>query len=257
MPDNNKSMEKLSRLLGVLDEEHLSKEDFVTHFEQVVSFVKQMMDRNEQTQQMLEQTYSALLNKTSGDNEIALNDLKKQTDDLFVGERVSKMEEKISASVRKEMDAQISKIGQKMATVRDGAPGPRGPQGPGGSPDTARMIRDKLESLEEGEKLPIDAIEGLKEKLEERNLGGTGGGTSTMGVKYAMGRLVTSETPTGDVDGVNTAYTLTQPPQAILSFYINGQFIHPAEYTLAGGTITFTTALPASLSGTGFTITYV
>jgi len=65
-----------------------------------------------------------------------------------------------------------------------------------------------------------------------------------------------TETPTGLIDGVNDTYTTTTTITNVYSFAINGQFIHPAEYTVAGNTITMTAPLDASLSGLGFTIIY-
>lgn len=76
--------------------------------------------------------------------------------------------------------------------------------------------------------------------------GGTGGTTLT----------IHSETPVGLINGVNVTYAVSFTIATILSFAINGQFLHPSEYSAAGTTITFNTALPASLSGTSFTIVY-
>lgn len=65
-----------------------------------------------------------------------------------------------------------------------------------------------------------------------------------------------TETPTGAIDGVNLSYAAAHAITSVLSFAINGQFIHPADYGIAGSTITFGTALDASLSGLPFTIIY-
>lgn len=73
----------------------------------------------------------------------------------------------------------------------------------------------------------------------------TGGGGTTY-----------SETPTGAINGSNKAYTTAHAITTIINFAINGQYIHPAEYSVSGTTITFVTALDASLSGTGFTVIY-
>lgn len=65
-----------------------------------------------------------------------------------------------------------------------------------------------------------------------------------------------TETPTGAIDGVNKTYTTAHAITSVLSFAINGQFIHPADYSIVGSTITFGTALDASLTGLPFTIIY-
>lgn len=72
----------------------------------------------------------------------------------------------------------------------------------------------------------------------------------------ASGSTVYSETPTGLVDGANTSYTTLHAITTVLALAINGQFIHPSEYTVSGSGFTMGTALPAGLSGTGFTISY-
>lgn len=67
---------------------------------------------------------------------------------------------------------------------------------------------------------------------------------------------VYSETPVGAINGINTVYTVSNTITTVIGFWINGQFIHPSEYSATGTTITFVTALDASLSGTGFTISF-
>lgn len=65
-----------------------------------------------------------------------------------------------------------------------------------------------------------------------------------------------TETPTGDIDGVNTVFTTLHPITTIFSFAINGQFLHPEEYTIDEDEITFNNPIPADLVGTNFTIIY-
>ena len=79
------------------------------------------------------------------------------------------------------------------------------------------------------------------------NISASGGGSTTF---Y-------TETPTGLINGSNVTYTTAQTITSVVNFAINGQYIHPVEYTTSGTTITFVTALPSSLSGTSFTIVYV
>lgn len=67
---------------------------------------------------------------------------------------------------------------------------------------------------------------------------------------------VYTETPSGLINGSNTSYTVLHTINNIFSFAINGQYIHPSDYSTSGDTITFGTALPSSLSGLPFTIVY-
>lgn len=65
-----------------------------------------------------------------------------------------------------------------------------------------------------------------------------------------------TETPGGLVNGSNTVYTTANAITTVFGIWINGMYIHPAEYTLGASGFTMGTALPAELSGTGFTIVY-
>lgn len=77
---------------------------------------------------------------------------------------------------------------------------------------------------------------GLIRSKVNKSGGGAGGGSSNTIV----------ETPTGDVDGVNTTYTLTSSVKPnTLQVYWNGQHQRPGaanEYTLSGKVITFNDA---------------
>jgi hypothetical protein len=57
--------------------------------------------------------------------------------------------------------------------------------------------------------------------------------------------FVDQQTPTGAINGVNTAFTLTQAPSpsASLTVFLNGLLMSAGvDYTLSGSTITFATA---------------
>ena len=84
-----------------------------------------------------------------------------------------------------------------------------------------------------------------------------GGGTNDAGVKFSLARSVQNVTPTGLINGSNVTYTVPSTIHAVLSFGINGMVIHSSDFSFSNKTITFTTALPAELSGTRFEIVYV
>ena len=75
---------------------------------------------------------------------------------------------------------------------------------------------------------------------------GVGGGSATIYV----------ETPNEAIDGVETAFTVDNTITTVISIHINGQFIHPADYSVAGDTITFGVAPDAALAGLPFTVVY-
>lgn len=103
----------------------------------------------------------------------------------------------------------------------------------------------------------IDALEKDVDELKKRPMG-TGGGVSDMRIRQAFKYIFHTEAPVGDIDGVNTSYTVKNVPFAVTGLVLNGE--HIAElpnYTIAGRTITFATALPAAYSGKDFEIKYI
>jgi len=174
------------------------------------------------------------------------------------------LEEKLDTKVSKLKDGYTPVKGKDYFDGKDGkdgigiigAKGDKGEQGESiqglngadGSPDTPKLIRDKLEFLKEEEKLSIEAVRDLEErlqKLEERPLGGKSG----WGFAYsAMDRhFFDNETPTGTVNGTNKAFTLTKAPNpsASLKVYVNqGRMYLTIDYTFSSQTITFNTAPP-------------
>ena len=175
----------------------------------------------------------------------------------------------------KEVKKLLASVMKKVDDVRDGEDGSDGDDGkdadeekiieqvlanieiPTAKELSADDIADSLETLKGKGRLKVSAIEGLEDRLEQRPLlGKRGGGTSAMGVKYALGRIVKSETPSGLLNGSNTDYTVTQDIHAIFSFALNGEAITDDQYTFVGRTITFSTAIPAAYSGKSFKIVY-
>lgn len=163
---------------------------------------------------------------------------------------------------------------------RDGANGKDGKNGKDGSPDSAELMAEKLNAFPGS--VGMHVVKGLEIYLknlnrsikEKKGMGGqaVGSGDSVSAganitITRVNGRKVITasggagatffiETPTGAVDGANKSYTVSTTITTILNFSINGVFIHPADYTFNGTTITFITALDASLTGLPFTIVY-
>ena len=82
-------------------------------------------------------------------------------------------------------------------------------------------------------------------------------GTSFTISYYSNGSQVFTETPSGLINSANTTYTTLNGITHVLSLFINGEFIHPSEYSVSGNGFTMNSQLDASLAGTTFTIKYV
>ncbi len=65
------------------------------------------------------------------------------------------------------------------------------------------------------------------------------------------------ETPSGTIDGMNAAFTTSISITLVVALFLNGGFIHPAQYSATGSTITFVSPPDASYSGLPFTVIYV
>lgn len=135
--------------------------------------------------------------------------------------------------------------------------GPKGDQGPAGSPDSPEKIVEKLSSLVGNKRLDKSAIKGLDESLKAMNenlRNKHGGSQHGGGISYSN---ILAETPRGLIDGTNKKYTTSLKINKVITFAINGEIIHPSEYSVSGSAIIFTTAPDISLAGTSFTIVYV
>jgi len=172
--------------------------------------------------------------------------------------------------------------GEKGDQGIPGARGPKGEKGNDGSPDTTETLIKKLakklsyNDLKDKPNLesfrPFTAgaetqiwLNGKLFSSQVRVLdfvgsGATitelGGGAVSIQVNSGGVGTIYTETPSGAIDGSNTSYTTAHTITTIFSFAINGQFIHPSDYSISGSTITFGTPLDASLSGLPFTIIY-
>jgi hypothetical protein len=133
--------------------------------------------------------------------------------------------------------------------------------------DTPEIIRNKLETLKEEDKLDLKAIKGLEERLNKLEKSGIDrttifGGRRTLGI-YESGTVkkknaqainftnatvsdslgmttialsASLETPTGSVNGTNRTFTVLNTPKFIT---LDGQTLYQNYgYTLSGLTIT-------------------
>ncbi len=124
--------------------------------------------------------------------------------------------------------------------------------------ETPESVRDKLETLKgEEEYAPIKELRAEIEQIKKIPRSG-GGGTSAIGVRQAFKYIAHTEQPSGDINGVNTTYTVKNAIWWIAGFTLNGeQIAELPNYTYAGNTITFATALPADYSGKDWEIKYI
>jgi len=272
MPNlSEKNLEKLRGLLEVAND-GLSKEEFLEAFKKLtdhifkvetklIEKIEAKTQNERQNLEALRNQFNEVINQAKRDSDITLSGFRTRTveaiNKLFARNEVNK---KLNERLRK-ADDKFKEIDQKLLEVKDGRTGRDGVDGKDGKDaDEEKIIESVLSKLEDVE-FGIDDIKGLKKELEDlRNIRTRvrGGGTSAIGIANAAKYFVKTEAPSGDIDGVNTEYAVTQPIFAVLSFSLNGEFIAQIpNYTVSGKTITFSTALPSAYSGKDFEVTYI
>lgn len=246
------NLNTLQKFLTALDHESLSKEDFTNAFKKVVDFVKKIEARNLQEisalKSAIEQAKGTLKSTTDSKLSETQQLMKQDFDKLFEehSNSLNFIRDKVSDFESGRLTKDLDLVDEAVARALASSPEIEMPEKPQELYDSVEVLQGEIKQLK-------DELEILR---KSKKLGG-GGGTSSMGVKYALGKSVVKETPTGTVNGTNKAYTLSRVPNSILSLAINGQVINDDEYTLAGKTITMTSAIPADLSGTSFRVTYL
>ncbi len=242
MDISEKNLNKLRRLLDLMDENALTKEEFTKSFKNVVELVlkveKELTEKSSKAVSQIEKLFNELKvnleGKANSELSRAISELKERADKVY-----------------REQVAGINLIGDKLKNIKDGKDGSQGKSGKDGkdgSPDKPEEIRNKLETLKGKERLEMDAIDGLLEALEElkkirteRRVFG-GGGFSKMAMDL---RIIDPYIPTGTVNGVNTDFVLIKNPNpsGSLKVYRGGALQSLTEdYTLSGKTITFLVA---------------
>lgn len=237
------------KLVALVDGETLTEADFLKAFNGVIEHIKKIDERNAKEFVAITKTIEELATKLKNTNSEDIKDIKTN-----VESRLNKAISEcygIMKSMQTEHQVGMNYLYDKVTKLEDGLDGEPGEPGKDANPEVvANLVTSQLWPLWEEE------LKKLREEIAQRRLGG-GGGTSAIGVQFALGKLIKHETPTGDIDGVNVTYTVTQDIHAVITFGINGMVLHDNEFSISGRTITMTTAIPAALSGTRFRISYI
>lgn len=255
------NLDKLQRLLAFMEEGAITKEDFLKAFETVAKTVgeekKKLADLAERLTEAVTNAERSLNEKTdayasSVKQELVTaltEDLSKSSTSL--AQLVARVEEKL-ASVRDGIDADEERVINEVLS-RIKLPEYRAP-----IMDGPEEIATKLDLLDEENQLA--AIKALKAEIEElkKRPAGRAGGTSAIGVAQTFKYIAHTEQPTGDIDGANLTYRVKNNIFWIACFTLNGeQIAELPNFTYAGKTITFASAIPAAYSGKDFECKYI
>lgn len=244
----DKNLKNLQALLSVLETDHLTKEDFFAHFEKVVKIVKNIEQKNIEEIEAMKGAVKLLGERLEQKTDIDVSSLSDKAI-KYCSQEMIKMSNAQKAKM-KEMDSKMSDVKNGMDAdndyiadkVSDTIKKPIIDEIEKDLPQLGESIRDGLEILSGDERLDVSAIKGLEELLKElKKPVSMGGGLSTLALSM---RFVDDETPSGDVDGVNTVFTLSKTPQTgSLKVFVGGARQRITEdYTLSNKTITFNVA---------------
>ena len=244
MPVETRLQERIQKDQETLGNIEKFKE-FLPLFRRVMDAVSRLEERFNALANKTERRFDEIANGIKTNSDETLTHLKKNTSEGFMGEDFKRLKAELISKAelhKMELEQGNGDIRNELMIMMPKMPKPY---------TLPQRIPNDIEFL----KAEIKRLEEELKTLGERRLGG--GGTSAIGVMSALNYAIKRETPSGAINGSNTAYTVTKQISAVLSLAINGMVIHDNEYTVSGQTITFTTALPAGLSGTTFRVVYV
>lgn len=155
-------LNKLERILKLLDEELVSKEDFVKSFENAVNLIlrieQDLITKNQANQQRLEDLIERLGTKHEG----------------MFGAATASMGARIDQAL-KDQDGGMKFIYDKVSRLEDDIADkaasriviPEPPKLPKLEPEQPEQLRDKLELLKGENRLDIEAIRGWEDEIEK------------------------------------------------------------------------------------------
>ncbi len=199
--------------------------------------MRQMMtEMRSQFLQTIKETKSANETTFAGIKQRAMESMQAMFSKMDIQGQMSAMKSEHSAMMQK-MDSAMPDTEKMMTEMMAKMP-----------PETPESVRDKLESIQEEEsKLAISAIAHLEEKLKdlEKKVGARVGSVGGFNYGALQLHLVDDESVVGTIDGVNTVFTINNPPSPVssLKVYRGGARQRITEdYTFSGVTITFLVA---------------
>lgn len=225
--------------------------------------VDSMDERHEKEKAQILHIVEAALIKFKEDTATDLNNYKAAANQ-FDTERATTTQQQLSAALS-QIQSKIEEVNAKLAEVKSGVDGKDADEEAilqkaidyltTNLPMFAQAYRDGLETLQGEERIKIEAIDGLKETLEDL----------TKKVKKAGGssQMLVNHWPIHEsftMDGVATTVTLSQAPgaagNAIFGVRYQGQTLDmTTHYTVSGNKITLVGITPSS--GDIISVTYM
>lgn len=255
--------EKLKKLQTILKEinEGITREEFVNAFKEVVKIVKDLQETNKKEFELIHEFTKKFSGKIQSDTSMTLADMKRQVNQIFVGERMNAMQKMIDESVKEAMDkmhGKMTEIDKKMASVRDGYTPVKGKDyfdGKDANIVTPEQTVTKINHAEN--KIKKSQIEGLEDEIKSLR--------KELATKAASGSRRVFQPYVDDfsaqTNGSTKIFYLSREPLKTGSVMVYGTdfptILRPTiDFTIVGKTLTLTSAVPAPNTGATLICTF-
>ena len=247
---NEKNLRKLNRLLQAMDEDSLTRAEFTDQFTKVLNFLKSLKEKNQEAiseaRESLHKLSNELNNKLSGDNSQSITTLKDEFTKI-VNKALREQEDGLNFlrdKVRGLTNGIDGKNADEVKIIKSVLDKIKLPEYKETVLDTPVQIAEKLELLKDDNRLKIEAIKDLKEKLEALDSRPTGGGSRK--VVYTKRINLSSQ-----CNGVLKEFTMPKDTIDVLAVF-GTQFpitFDEADFTFSGNTLTLTSEVSAPATG--------
>jgi hypothetical protein len=240
MDSNTKNIDKLKRLLSLMDEDALTREEFIKNFKNVLDLVNKIKDSNASQFNAFTNDFSNFKDNLEKNNTSKLEEFRNNIDEIdskfvVLGEEIAS---KIANIIEKLENNENNKPIDEERVIKETLTRIEFPEYKETILDTPEQIRDKLEKLEGENRLDYTAIKGLEDYIKQLSSKLKGKNEPRVGGLRPADTGV--ETPSGTINGVNKAFTVTFVPKWLT---INGQALYSDNgyaLTSSSGVLTVT-----------------
>jgi len=244
-----KSLQKLEKMLAIIDGVTLTHTDFMRAFQKVIDVVLQTQKQQQEAINRLEETYKMFTEKIREDHTTLLIDHKGQINQLFV-DQLKRMNietktslENLKAFVNsqvdkkmRDMDNGISRLNESEKTLKTNSEN--------SAKILAAAIDLKIKEMDGHKSSKDEAVDNLKKEMEKiKDI------LANIPRGRAMGRakvpIVRAQNLTSQVDGVVNTFTLAPDTTEVLGVFSSQfpiNFNAGIDWTFAGRTLTLVTA---------------
>src|SRR3990167_9049392 len=221
---DEKNLNRLKKMLAIMDEDTLTREEFLKHFEKVIELVAKIQQSQNDANSKLETTYEMMAGKMRNDHIVNLSEIKKEaisqtktefdkdadekamfTKQKTEFDKIYKEHETMMGKMEEGMQNIKSEIDNKMTNIQNGKDADEKTMTEKINQNIlSQLSLQKTEIIKENEEMIKKLFDELKTNLLQRT-------TQTGGRFFggsAVHKFIDDETPSGTKDGANTVFVL-------------------------------------------------